>query len=142
MSPPEAELQTLVEAPPSVVADVLSAHVLLAPYTAEDLIAEGDGAEIETANTLVDLELDLADGVAFVLGNITATVIEPDVDACAPESVIHTISAALIPPEVDLDVGDREALGPIEAPDEDAAVSLQAVVPMLAAVAAGAALLL
>lgn len=142
LSPPEADLQGLVEATPEDVEAVLLAHILPTAYTAEELEAEGDGAEIETASMLVTLELDLSDGVAFILGNITATVIEADVDACAPDSVIHTISAALIPPEVSLDVGDREALGPIEAPAEDAAVSLKAVVPVLAAVAASVALLL
>lgn len=142
LSPPEAALQQLSVESPDVLEDVLLAHVILQRFTAEEFVDEGDGAEIETANSLVNLELDLSDGVAFMLGNITASVIEADIDACAPNSIIHAISEALIPPEVNLGAGSRDALPPVEAPAEDAAVTLKAVVPVLAAAVAGAALLL
>lgn len=145
LSPPPADLAGLVDPnlDPDVVIEVLLAHILAEPYTAEDFLAEGDGFEIETLNEDVTLELDLSGGeVAFVLGNITATVIEADVPSCAAESSIHVIDTVLIPVGVDLEQATRDALPPVEAPEEDSASSLAAIVPAVVAAVAGAALLL
>ena len=142
LSPPAEALQALVS--PDItseeVEDILLAHILVDPLTADDLIAEGDGAEIETVNEDITLELSLEDGVAFVLGNITATVITPDVASCASQSVIHLIDAVLIPGGLETVV--REPVPDVATPEEDGVVSVSSIIPAVVAAVLGAAMLL
>lgn len=144
LSPPEAGLLGLdPNTDPEVIVAILLSHIIIEPVSAEDLIAEGDGFEIETANEDVTLELELgADGgVAFILGNITANVITPDIVPCAADSIIHEIDAVLIPEGLNLE-STREAIPPVAAPEEDAALSFSTIVPAVVAAVAGVALLL
>eukprot|EP00892_Ulva_mutabilis_P004404 jgi/Ulvmu1/2335/UM013_0183.1 len=142
LSPPEEDLGALVgpDVTQDIVVSILTAHIFPDPFFAADLEAEGDGAELETLNEDVTLELNLAEGVAFDYLNITATVIEADIDACAPNSVIHTIDTVIFPSGDP--AGIRDLPSPIEEEDDDGAVSAATIVPALVAVVAGAWLLL
>lgn len=148
LSPPAAELTALVNpetADPVAVVEILLAHIILEPVFAEDLLAEGDGADIETANEAVtlELELDSEGNVAFMLGNITATVINADIIPCAQQSVIHEINRVLVPEDVEVDIPvTRDGIPPVETEDEAAAVSFATLVPAVVAAVVGAAFLL
>lgn len=147
LSPPAADLTALVNpetADPEAVVEILLAHIILEPVFAEDLLAEGDGALIETANEAItlELELDSEGNVAFILGNTTATVINADIIPCAQQSVIHEIDAVLVPEDVTVETGTRDALPPVATEEEDAAVSFATLVPAVLAAVAGVAFLL
>lgn len=147
LSPPAAELTALVNpetADPVAVVEILLAHIILEPVFAEDLLAEGDGADIETANEAVtlELELDSEGNVAFMLGNITATVINADIIPCAQQSVIHEIDRVLVPEDVEVDTATRDDIPPVATEDEAAAVSFATLVPAVVAAVVGAAFLL
>jgi hypothetical protein len=124
------------------VQEILLNHVLPTALDSLDLLELGDGGLDTVSGEIIEMMID-GQSIMLTLGNTTVTVVEPDLDGCAGDSVIHRIDGIFADGSLTAvsPTGVVDATGPVT-PEEGAAPFLSMSVPSVIAVLSAAVLLL